>query len=262
MHKYLNTALAAIATAVAATVIAPPAQAGEQQGVKCPDGFDVQIRNDNRKLVCSRTAQYAVKPVCSPLVFSAKGVNVSGNVAFDTRNEDKCIATVTGQTIEPQFTGMPVGATNYAVRRTATDPTGPDTYVAEIKEFAFPVGGRAYVGDASKGVQCPAGYDGDKRFNGRGIRCDKNDGAPKRADCDGLHAGIVSVGWRLEVDKRGNEDRCVPSVSGNDGPTKPEGMTKVQHDLDRKSDDYGWLLNKRAGARDTWQRKVYKFPIN
>lgn len=259
MRKHLNTAIGAIATAVAATVIAPPAHAGEQQGVQCPDGFDAHITNDNRKLVCSRTAQYAVKPICSPLVFSAKGIQISGNVTLDTRDADKCLATVSGQTIEPQFTGMPVGTTNYTVRRTRMDPTGPDSFVATVTEHAFPQGGPVYRGDASKGVQCDAGFDGDKRFNGRGIRCDKNDGPPKTADCDGVHAGIVSIGWRLDVDKRGKEDRCVPSASGSDGPTKPEGMTKVQHDAERALDSVGWVLKARDG-RDQWQRKVYAWP--
>ena len=39
-------------------------------------------------------------------------------------------------------------------------------------------------------------------------------------------------------------------------------MTKVQRNLERQSDDIGWVLNKKSGARDTWQRKTYAFPIN
>jgi hypothetical protein len=258
MHRI--TAVSTLAILVAAAFItANPAHAGEQHGVKCPDGYNAQISNGDRKLVCGKTAQYTVKPICTPLVFSAKGVNVSGNVTLDTRNEDKCLATVSGQTIEPQFTGMPVGTTNYTIRRTRTDPIGQDTYVATVTDYAFPQGGPVYVGDASRGVQCPAGYDGTERFSGRGIRCYKNDGAPKRADCDGVHAGIVSVGWKLELDKRGREDRCVPSHSGDPGPTKPEGMTKVQHDADSARDDVSWVLNEREG-RDQWQRRVYAWP--
>lgn len=257
MNKYFIAGFVTTTTLIAAA----PAHAGAQQGVICPSGFDAQISNDHRQLVCRKTSRYAVQPVCSPLTFSAKGVKASGNVVLDTRDEDRCLATVSGQTIEPQFTGMPVGATNYIVRRTRTDSKGPDTYQAEVTEHAFPQGGPIYVGDASKGVQCPAGYDGDQRFSGRGIRCDKHDGAPRRADCDGLHAGIVSVGWKLEVDRRGHEDRCVPTAGGADGPTKPEGMTKVQHDAERALDTVGWLLQDRDG-RDQWQRKVYAFPKN
>lgn len=252
--------MAALTTLAAAGLVsAAPAHAGEQQGVKCPAGFDARISHENRRLVCSKTTEYAVKPVCSPLVFSARGIAVSGNVVMDTRGPDKCLAVASGQTADPQFTGLPVGVTDYKVSRTRVDADGTDSYIAEVTQFAFPEGGPLFVGDASKGVQCPAGFDGDRRFNGRGIRCDKNDGAPRRADCDGVHAGIVSIGWKLEVDRRGHEDRCVPTASGQDGPTKPEGMTKVQHDAERALNNVGWVLKDRDG-RDQWQRKVYAWP--
>lgn len=254
-------ALTALATALAATFIAAPAQAGEQQGVKCPDGFEAHISNDNRKLVCSR--HYTLQSVCSPAVFAASGLKINGNIVMDPVGRDggvdQCFAVGAGRKVDsvmsPPLPGYPALATFERKKH----PTAPDTFESNKIEYAFPVGGRDYVGDASHGVQCPAGYDGDKRFNGRGIRCDKNDGAPKRADCDGLHAGIVSIGWELKVDKRGNEDRCVPSASGSDGPTKPEGMTKVQHDAERASDKIGWVLKDRDG-RDHWQRKTYTWP--
>jgi hypothetical protein len=135
------------------------------------------------------------------------------------------------------------------------NPSGPDKFVATVHEFSFPQG-NLYVGDASAGVVCPAGFDGDKVHSGRGIRCDKYDGSPRSADCDGI------VGWEWKRDFNGAEDRCRNIVTGETGSTKPEGMTKVQHDIERASDDVGWILSKKAGARDTWQRKVYKFPIN
>lgn len=261
MHKHLNTALAAIATAVAATFLAGPAHAGEQQGVKCPDGFDAHISDGNRKLVCSR--RYTLASICSPAVFAATGMKIGGNVVMDPVGRDggidQCLAVGAGRKLDsvmsPPLPGYPALAT-FARKK---HPSGPDTFESSRVEYAFPVGGRGYLGDASQGVQCAAGYDGDKRFNGRGIRCDKNDGAPKRADCDGLHAGIVSIGWELKIDKRGNEDRCVPTASGSDGPTKPEGMTKVRHDAERASDEIGWVLRDRDG-RDQWQRKVYAWP--
>jgi hypothetical protein len=104
-------------------------------------------------------------------------------------------------------------------------------------------------------VVCPAGFDGDKVFGGRGIRCDKLDGSPRSADCDGI------VGWEWKRDLAGAEARCRNIVTGATGPTKPDGMTKIQHDLVRESDEIGWVLNKISGARDTWQRKVYRFPV-
>jgi hypothetical protein len=238
---------------------AAPAHARPQQGVKCPDGYEADITNSNRKLVCKKVAQVPVQPICSPLVFSAKGIAVSGNITLDTRGEDKCLATVTGQTIEPQFTGLPPGATDVTVRRTRVDPNGTDTYLAQVTSFAFPQGGPVYVGDAKNGVACPAGYDGDQRFEGRGIRCDKLDGAPRLADCDGLHTGPVSIGWRLVVDQRGDEDRCVQTGSNQSDPTKPEGMPGAAFQADRARDDAGWVLDKRNG-RDRWQRKVYAYP--
>jgi hypothetical protein len=261
MHKHLNTALAAIATAVAATFLAGPAHAGEQQGVKCPDGFEADISNDNRKLVCSR--RYTLASICPPAVFAATSIKINSKVVMDPVGRDggidQCLAVGAGRKVDsvmsPPLPGYPALAT-FERKKHAT---GPDTFVSNTTQYAFPVSGPRFLGDASHGVQCPAGYDGDKRFNGRGIRCDKNDGTPKRADCDGLHAGIVSVGWELKIDKRGNEDRCVPTASGSDGPTKPEGMTKVHHDAERDSDAIGWVLRDRDG-RDQWQRKVYAWP--
>jgi hypothetical protein len=137
------------------------------------------------------------------------------------------------------------------------NPNGLDKFVATVHEFSFPLDRPLpFVGDASNGVVCPSGFDGDKVHSDRGIRCDKHDGSPRSADCDGI------VGWEWKRDFDGAEDRCRNFVTGATGPTKPEGMTKVQHDLERASDEIGWLLSRKAGARDTWQRKVYKFPIN
>jgi hypothetical protein len=262
MHTHLNPALAAVATAVAATFLASaPAHAGEQQGVKCPDGFEAHISNDNRKLVCSR--RYTLQSVCSPAVFAASGLKFNGNIVMDPVGRDggvdQCFAVGAGRKVDsvmsPPLPGYPALATFERKKH----PTGPDKFESSTIEYAFPVGGRDYFGDASKGVQCPAGYDGDKRFNGRGIRCDKNDGPPKTADCDGLHAGIVSIGWRLEVDRRGDEDRCVQTGSSTSDPTKPEGLPGAAFQADRSRNDAGWVLVERNG-RDRWQRKVYAWP--
>jgi hypothetical protein len=262
MYTHRTTALAAITTAVAATLVMPaPAHAGEQQGVRCPDGFEAHVSDGNRKLVCSR--RYTLQSICSPAVFAAPGVKFNANVVMDPVGRDggvdQCLAVGTGKKVDsvmsPPLPGYPALATFERKKH----PTGPDRFESSQTEYAFPVGGPDFIGDARKGVQCPSGFDGDKRFEGRGIRCDRNDGAPRRADCDGVQAGIVSIGWELKVDRRSHEDRCVPSGSGSDGPTKPEGMTKVQHDAERALDNIGWVLKDRDG-RDQWQRKVYAYP--
>lgn len=248
MRKYICPALVALAAGSAA----PCAYAGPQQGVRCPSGFDAQISDGNKKLVCRKVIRYERDAVCLP---AYKLVN-NGTAL------DMCVVKLPNTGVAHQLppTAPPIVPTPWqkVVSELAqtVNPNGNDKFVATVHEFAFPELGSVYVGDASKGVVCPAGFDGDKAHNGRGIRCDKLDGGPRSADCDGI------VGWEWKRDLIGDEDRCRNFVTGETGPTKPEGMTKVQHDLDRKSDDYGWLLNKKDGARDTWQRKAYKFPIN
>lgn len=261
MFKHQNAALAAIAGAIVATVLAGPAHAGQQQGVKCPDGFNAQITNNNRKLVCSRP--YQLVSVCSPAVFAKDGLKLGVNVVLDPVGRDggidQCLAVGLGKrtdsVMSPPLPGYPPLATFERVKHA----TQPDKFVSDRIDFAFPVGGPDFFGDPSKGVQCPAGFDGDSRFNGRGIRCDKYDGEPKRADCDGVHVGIVSIGWELKVDRRGNEDRCVQTGSNQSDPTKPEGLPGAAFQADRARDDVGWLLRERNG-RDEWQRKVYAYP--
>ena len=236
----------------AIALAAPAVHAGPQQGVRCPSGFDALISDGNKKLVCRKVIRYERDAVCLPAYNL-----VNNGAALDT-----CVVKVPNTGIAHRLppTAPPIVTTPWqkvvSELAQSVNPNGNDKFVATVHEFAFPESGSVYVGDASKGVGCPEGFDGDKVHNGRGIRCDKHEGSPRSADCDGI------VGWEWKRDLIGNEDRCRNIVTGETGPTKPEGMTKVQHDLDRKSDDYGWLLNKRANARDTWQRKVYKFPIN
>lgn len=221
---------------------------GPQEGVRCPDGFEVTIGSDNRSLICGRP--FTLKSICSPIAFSSKGLKVSGNIVMDSKGSDRCLAVATGSAtasvMEPPRPGYPAPGTFKRV----VDANGPDRFVAPGREFAFPVDGPDYlIGDRSKGVRCPAGYDGDRRFNGRGIRCDKWDGPARAADCD--------FGWTLRVDDQGGkEDRC---LGVNQGPTKPKGMTKVHHDADRALPTVGWVLDKRTGP-DTWRRKVYAYP--
>lgn len=258
MKKTLIVSLLGTAGWFAAT----PAQAGPQQGVKCPSGYEAHVSDGNKKLVCSRERMYELASICSPAVFGSQGIKVNGNVVMEPTNVDQCLAVVSGaktaSVMEPPRPGYPAVS---AFRR-VTSSNGPDRFVATVTEHVFPSGGPIYLGNASGGVRCPAGWDGDKEFDGRGIRCDKLDGAPRTADCDGIAVGPLALGWEWKKDHRGTEDRCVPMGSGQDGPTKPQGMTKVQHDLERASDDIGWVLDKNRDARDKWQRKIYRFPTN
>lgn len=227
------------------------AQAGPQQGVRCPSGFEARISDGNRKLVCRKVIPFERDAICPPAY----------NLVNNGATRDLCVVRVPNTGIAHQVapTAAPIVTTPWQVvvepLEQAVNPNGLDKFKATIHEFSFPEQGSVYVGDASKGVVCPDGFDGDKVHNGRGIRCDKNDGSARSADCDGI------VGWEWKKDFSGNEDRCRNIVTGETGPTKPEGMTKIQHDLERKSDEIGWVLNKRPDARDTWQRKVYRFPI-
>ncbi len=253
---------------------APVAHAGEQQGVKCPSGFDAVISNGNKKLVCVKTARYELASICSPIVVSTKAVSGlspsgsvtvpistnSANVVMEPSGADQCLAVMTGSKTPSQMSPPGLGQPAPSEFTRVVSAAGPDKFVATRTEYAFPEGAMYGPGDARNGVSCPSGYDGDKVFNDRGIRCDKLDGSPKPADCDGIAAGPVALGWRWERDHVGSEDRCVPMGTGSHGPTKPQGMTKVQHDADRARNDAGWILDKNAGARDTWQRKVYAFP--
>jgi hypothetical protein len=251
-----------LTSVLAATAIAAPAaHAGAQQGVKCPSGFDAAISDGDKKLVCVKTARYELASICLPVQVSQAGqVTAKPQVVMDPSGSDQCQALLTGNKtpslMSPPTPGQPAASEFSRV----VNPTGPDKFVATRTEYAFPEGFMYGPGDARNGVSCPAGYDGDKVFNGRGIRCDKYDGSPRPADCDAYGIGPVGIGWQWKRDHVGSEDRCIPMFGGDDGPTKPQGMTKVHHDQERASDDIGWILDKNAGARDTWQRKVYKFP--
>lgn len=241
------------AVALALGVAGQDALAGEQQGVRCPSGFEALISDGNKKLVCRKVIPYQRDAICPP---AYNLVNAGAAL-------DQCVVKVPNTVIAHRVppTALPIVAApgQKVVSELAqqANPNGLDKFVATVHEFSFPQGRLLpYVGDASKGVVCPEGFDGDAVFTGRGIRCDNRDGGPRSADCDGI------VGWEWKRDFAGAEDRCRNLVTGATGPTKPEGMSKVQHDLERASDKVGWVLNKNAGARDTWQRKVYEFPIN
>jgi hypothetical protein len=257
MTKHFCPTLVALAVGLAA----PSAYAGAQQGVRCPSGFTAEISDGARTLVCRKTARYELASICSPLAISEKGISVGGNVVMEPTGSDMCLAAVTGKKVPSVAAPPPPNYPPISAFTRQINDSGPDKFVASRSEFAYPEAGPIYIGDSSKGVSCPSGYDGDKVFDGRGIRCDKLDGSPKPADCDGIATGLVAIGWKWQQDYVGAEDRCLPMGGGSQhGPTKPQGMTKAQHDAERASDSIGWILNARPGARDTWQRKVYAFP--
>lgn len=261
----MNKLLILVPVVAAIGMAAPAAHAGAQQGVKCPSGFDAVISDGNKKLVCRTTKRYELMSICSPVVFTSSGLKLpTGNIVMDPvgrdGGKDQCLAVITGAKVDAVASPLLPGYPPLSAFEFQKNPTTPDKWVATRTEYAFPTGTTYPVGNPANGVSCPAGYDGDKVFDGRGIRCDKLDGSPKPADCDGVAAGPVAIGWRWERDHVGSEDRCVPMGTGDHGPTKPQGMTKVQLDLERASDEIGWILDKNSGARDTWQRKVYRFP--
>ncbi len=254
-----------LSVTIAATwFVATPAFAGPQQGVKCPGGYTATVTNSNKKLVCSRKKTYELASICSALAFSNQGITVSGNIVMEPNDPtgDKCLAVVTGKKVASVMSPPLPGYPPVSEFKRVNNASGPDKFVAAVVEYAFPEGKiPPYLGNAANGVRCPSGWDGDKVYDGKGIRCDKLDGVPKLVDCDGIAAGPVALGWKWQQDHVGAEDRCLPVGGGQHGPTKAQGMTKVQFDADRARDDAGWVLDKRSGARDRWQRKVYAFPI-
>jgi len=227
------------------------AHANEVTGVTCPSGFTATTSNGDKKLTCSVNKTYTRQSICSPIVFNGILPTAKLNVVMQPSGSDKCLAVVSGKTtssvMEPPLPGMPEAKTF----RRVVSGSGPDRFEATVTEYAFPQGATLpYIGDAAKGVSCPSGYDGDKRSDGRGIRCDKIDRNNVAADCD--------FGWTLRVDDLGrNEDKCI-GINGP-GPTKPRGMTKVQFDIENALPQVKWHLAKNNGS-DKWKKKLYAFP--
>lgn len=223
-------------------VPAEPAQAGEPEGVWCPTGFTAQITNSNRALKCVRVDGIVLGSTCP------KGAGMTAGAG----GLDTCVwsAALGGipKSPEPSWMsgGLPWHPPASSFRRIIRSGSGDDTFVAT--DFRFPEGGPIYVGNPASGVSCPSGFDGDVRYNGLGIRCDRNSGGPKEADCD--------PGWIVDRDRNGKEDRC---LGINEGPTKAMGMTKIQFDIDRAQSSVAWILDKRTGT-DLWQRRQYAYP--
>jgi len=248
----MNTALTALAAAATATLwLAAPtaALAGEQQGVQCPAGATPQISNANRTLKCVAVQHIDRVAVCSPVVFRSNGdVNLNVRVEHLTAGRDVCRIVGGTATAAPQF--VPLPGDPPAASFTQVAQAGVDVFRATRTVFVYPVGGPIYnpLDDESKGVSCPTGFDGDTRFDGRGIRCDKLV-VRKAADCD--------FPWSLLRDRSGTEDRCI--LANQTGQTKPQGITFVQLQAENALPTISWALDRNAGA-DAWLKTQYSYP--
>jgi hypothetical protein len=249
--------LAAVLTLAAAAM--PAAQANTTaEGVKCPTGTTARLSNGDRKLVCETEARVERASVCSPLVFKNNGdVNLNTRIEPQLSGSDSCVARNTaGAVVATQ--------PSQALFLPGDDPTqfrrevraGADVFVATKKAYRFPEGGPVYLGDASKGVTCPAGFDGDASFGGKGMRCDRRE--LRKAMCD--------VGWT--IDRNSGTDKCFieQTVFGNkvrvDGQfTIPDGLTGLLGN----PESHGWDLKRdHSGSVDYWAKeaKDYRFPMN
>lgn len=215
--------------------------ASEQEGVKCPNGYSADISNGNKSLKCSKDKTYTLTAICPPQ-----------SAPMDPKGEDRCLPLLSGTTrpsIMPPLPTLP-GFPSASCFRRIVVANAADNFVCQGKEYVFPQG-TIYnpLHKPTNGVQCPSGYDGDVQFGGKGIRCRKNDGGAKPADCD--------FPWSWEKDRDGNKDQCV--LANQAGPTVPHGITKIQLDIEKARGDISWHLDVRSG-RDSWQKRIYKYP--
>lgn len=257
-----NQMLLKIAAFGAAASMGLPANANEQAGVSCPSGFTATITDGNKALKCSKVKTFTLASICSPVAFGDKltSIQLNTNITMDPVGReggiDQCLATVSGTRVDsvkspPLEVGSPPASEFVRIKRA----TAVDSFQATVTEFAHPVnpGGVLlvpYVGNPATGVHCPSGFDGDAVFSGKGIRCDKLSGSAKNADCD------FGTQYVRDADG-GTEDRCFGLQKG---PTKPQGITFVQQQLENALPTVSWKLTKRAG-QDTWQKKEYAFPV-
>jgi hypothetical protein len=217
------------------------AMLAEQDGVRCPSGFSARISEGERRLVCIKVGEFQLSSHCGPRGFPGVAV-----LRMDVKGQDSCLyvdKVVQPSTMPRVMPPWYPPATRF--RRVVVEHDA-DRFVAD--DYAFPERLPPYGGSAMEGVRCPSGWSGESRFNGNGIRCVRNDGSPKEADCD--------FGWTVDRDRLGQEDRC---VGINEGPTKPMGMTKIAFDAERALGTVAWYLDKRSGT-DLWQKRVFTHP--
>jgi hypothetical protein len=248
--KGLILAKSIAAAAIAASGISAPvvAQAGEQDGVTCDANSQATLVNGVLK--CSK--QKVLASICSPLAFGST-LKVSSAVVMDPvgRNGiDQCLAVVTGAKVDSQMQpptpgiDPPVSAFHRVI-----NSTQPDTFVAT--QFVYPIGA-IFVGDASRGVACPSGFNAVGINGGRGLRCEKVQ--VERAGCD--------AGWTIE--RHSGRDLCIMNtlvgrLEGN--YTIPENVGYTG--LIGNPETHGWNLDKdHSGTTDYWvsEQKTFKFP--
>jgi hypothetical protein len=235
MRKFLFLTMTALLGA------ASSAHANEVTGVTCPAGYNAVISNGQKKLVCEKIEVITLDSHC-------------GIGSMDSAGSDTCLPIGAGNRKPSGIFGWIPGVHPPMDQfRRVVVANGPDKFTANQKVYAYPEGA-VYVGmNPSRGVSCPGSFDGDKRDDGRGIRCDKVVANNVAADCD----NFAGLGWTLEVDERGNQDLCVGG--GSKGPTKPRGMTKAQFDIEDALPQIKWHLSVNNGP-DKWKKKEYAFP--
>lgn len=245
--KALFVAKSIAAVTIAAAGIGGPlaAHASEQDGVTCDAGTQATLANG--VLTCKK--QKVLASICSPLAFG-KTATISTNVVMNPIGSDKCLAVGAGTLVDsvmtPPTPGIDPPASAY---HRVINATGPDTFVAE--QFVYPQG-YVYLGDASRGVKCPSGFNSVGINGNRGLRCEKVD--VKRAGCD--------TGWAIE--RHSGRDLCVMTtlvgrLEGN--YTIPEDANYTG--LIGNPETHGWNLDTdRSGTTDFWvaERKTFKFP--
>lgn len=232
MRKFLFITISALLGA------ASSAHANEVTGVTCPAGYNVVISNGEKTLVCEKTEVITLGSHC-------------GIGSMDSAGSDTCLPVGAGNRRPSGIFGWIPGVHPPIEKfQRVVIANGPDKFTANKKVYAYPEGA-VYVGvDASKGVTCPSGFDGDKRDDLRGIRCDKVLANNVAADCD--------LGWTLREDDQGrDQDKCIGA--NGVGPTKPRGITKVQFDIEDDLSHIKWHLSKNNGP-DKWKKKEYAFP--
>lgn len=247
-----------VAAVLALAAAMPAARANTTaEGVKCPSGSTARLSNGDRKLVCETEVRVERASICSPVVFKGNGsIDLNTRIEPVLSGSDTCVARNTAgaviATVPSQALFLP-GDDPARFRREVR--AGADVFVATKKGYAFPSGGPVYLGDASKGVVCPTGFDGDPRFGGQGMRCDRRE--LRKASCD--------IGWT--VDRNTGTDQCFieKEVFGNrvrvDGQyTIPEGLTGLLGN----PETHGWDLKRdHQGSVDFWAKeaKDYRFPV-
>ncbi len=250
--KQTLIAVAAVLTLAAAAM--PAAHANTPaEGVKCPVNTTAKLSNNDRKLVCEFEERIERASVCSPLVFKNNGdINLNTRIEHLTAGSDTC-RTASGATAPSQALLLPGDVASQFQREVRA---GADVFVRTKTSFKFPEGGPIYVGDASKGVTCPSGFDGDPKFGGKGMRCDRRE--VRIASCD--------IGWT--IDRNTGTDKCFMEqvVFGNrvrvDGQfTIPSGTTG----LTGNPESHGWDLKKdHSGNVDYWSKEAqdFRFPVS